>query len=131
MNAGNMLCPKMFYACAGNAFLKVLCQETIPREEHNRLFMCVLYKPQCTWTWFSFLYYGFSAAEHSIGFVANGDSYGRMFSLFPPLTKLFPNISGYNKVRDASTAMHSLLTVLKVFYLVQKNPLRYQFNFRI
>lgn len=31
------LCPNIFYACTGNALLKILTRQTVPREQHHLL----------------------------------------------------------------------------------------------
>lgn len=34
---GMVLCPNVFYTTASNSFLKVLCNERFPRENHDQL----------------------------------------------------------------------------------------------
>lgn len=38
MKDGNVMCPNIFFACYGNSFLKVLCCERLPREEHHLIY---------------------------------------------------------------------------------------------
>lgn len=36
-NDGMVLCPNVFYSMASNSFLKVLCNERVPRENQHEL----------------------------------------------------------------------------------------------
>lgn len=104
-NDGTMLCPQMFFACTGNALLKVLFRETCPRAEQHRLIRFV-----CAGQNNIFIYnFPFSLAQHSYTFTTKGDSYGRMFSLIPWLSKYFGDRSDFNAIREASIDLHGLV----------------------
>lgn len=42
LHDGLVSCPKAFYSVAGNSFLKVLCNERVPRENQDKLLKYVI-----------------------------------------------------------------------------------------
>ncbi len=54
----------------------------------------------------------YSAAKDTYQFATQADSYGRMFSLLPWIAKLFPNLSGYNTIKQATSAQFDFMKSL-------------------
>ncbi|XP_037033214.1 probable cytochrome P450 304a1 [Bradysia coprophila] len=88
---GMVLCPNVFFTLASNSFLKVLCNERVPRENHDELLRVIKHTDQC---------------------MKDADSYGKMFSLMPWIAKIFPNQSDYNKIKKATIAQYDFMKKL-------------------
>lgn len=54
----------------------------------------------------------YRAAERALLFQRKSDNYGKLFSLIPLLTKIFPNKSDYKQAREASLQIHSYFKVI-------------------
>ncbi|KAJ6636080.1 putative cytochrome P450 [Pseudolycoriella hygida] len=86
-----VLCPNIFYPITANSFLKILCNERIPRESQSEIFR---------------------AAKTGYGFLKHADSFGRLFSFLPWVAKVFPNLSSYTKLRKLSMSQYDFMKKL-------------------
>lgn len=51
----------------------------------------------------------FRAARNTFEFVRNGDAYGRLLSIIPWIVKIFPNLSGYNKLKREAAGQYEFM----------------------
>lgn len=51
----------------------------------------------------------FRVARHTYQFLKHGDSYGRMLSLMPWIVKIFPGLSGYNTLKEATSGQYEFM----------------------
>lgn len=84
---GVLLCPNMFIVTTGNAVMRALFNETIPRSDDQD----ELYR----------------VGENAVMFTVEGDAYGKLFSLLPFLPLLAPGWSGYGRLRKAAMKQYA------------------------
>lgn len=85
---GSVRCPDITFAMFGNAFMKTLSGERLPRKDQGSIF---------------------KAADLGMIFQKNGDDYGRIFSIVPWMAKYFPNLSGFNQVKKGNEGVYEFI----------------------
>lgn len=56
------------------------------------------------------------AVEDAFTFQRKSDNYGKLFSVLPTVAKLFPEMSDYKPVRDASKRLYKFYAVITIKY---------------
>lgn len=87
-SGGKILLPKALLGCLGNCFLQILASERFERIEQAELF---------------------EAGYGAMAFQTMSNEYGKMFSIIPWIRFLFPKLSSFQQVREASMAMCNLM----------------------
>ncbi|XP_062533833.1 probable cytochrome P450 304a1 [Armigeres subalbatus] len=85
---GYVMCPNVFFACFANAFLHVLSGERINREEAAVLI---------------------ETGKFALTFQRTTDDYGTINSLRPWVRHIFPNLTKYRTIREASLGVNRFI----------------------
>lgn len=88
LKVGEISLPKGLIGCLGNCFLQILSGERLPRSEQSQLF---------------------KAGYGSMDFQVRSNEYGKLFSIIPWIRFLFPRLSSFEQIRDASMGMCKLM----------------------
>lgn len=105
MKNGKCLFPHTLMAPMSNSFVQAFANERMPRQEQYKNLKA-----------------GLAATQFQFG----TNEYGKWLGLMPWLRHIFPNLSGYNKVREASLGMHDFIKelVLKNLKTYEKGTIR-------
>ncbi|XP_055696654.1 probable cytochrome P450 304a1 [Lutzomyia longipalpis] len=88
MKNGHVLIPDIFFASSGNAFLKIMSGDKLPREEQGILF---------------------ETGRRGVQFQAAGDDYGKLLSVIPWIRHIFPDKSDYINLRDGNGGIYDYI----------------------
>ncbi|XP_055697776.1 probable cytochrome P450 304a1 [Phlebotomus papatasi] len=88
MKNGYVSIPEIFYASSGNAFLKILSGDKLPRSEQGILF---------------------ETGRRGLQFQAGGDDYGKLLSVIPWIRYFFPEESDYINLRDGNNGVYKFI----------------------
>lgn len=83
--------PIAFSPFFANCFIEILFNERFPRSELHELYNISL---------------------QAFRFQRSGDDYGKLFSVWEPIAKLFPDASDYKAIKEASTKLHDFFRKL-------------------
>lgn len=88
LRRGELSLPKALIGSLTNCFLQVIASDRLPRADQAKIF---------------------KAGYGAMTFQVMTNEYGKLFSLIPWIRFLFPEISSFRQVRDASMEMSSLM----------------------